>query len=91
MQNKTSALILPAAILAVIILFLFNAKPAQTVKDVQYFHNGEMLLPDYAITDTLIVIDAASLNKEIGAIEQGIVDGTDGDISEIFYKYCSVK
>ena len=58
---------------------------------VEYFKQGDTLLPDYACPDTLIVIDAAGLNKAIAPIEQGFEDATDGNISAVMYQYCIIK
>ncbi len=58
---------------------------------VEYFKQGDTLLPDYACPDTLIVIDAAGLNKAIAPIEQGFEDATDGNISTVMYQYCIIK
>lgn len=49
------------------------------------FKAGEILLPDYACNDTLIVVDAVGLNA---AIEQ--CDGSDGDIAAVLYRHCAV-
>lgn len=79
-----------------IAIFLFCSCSKQSRLDkkpvyVQYFKLGEVLLPDYAITDTLIVIDAIGLNKAVGLFEQGIIEGTDRNIVDVFYKFCIVK
>lgn len=55
---------------------------------VQYFKQGQVLMPDYAIPDTLVVTDADGLNKAIAPIEQGLIDGSDKSIADTFYKYC---
>lgn len=59
--------------------------------EVTYFYNGEVLLPDYANPDTLIVTNAEALNEAMAPIEQGLVDAGDGDIAEVLYRYCVVK
>jgi len=56
--------------------------------NVEYFKNGQILVPDMVIKDSLIVMDAAALNYDMGRIEQGLIEATDGEISAIFYKHC---
>lgn len=50
------------------------------------FTNGEILLPDYAHIDTLIVVNATALNK-IFDVELP-EPATDGEISDVLHKYC---
>lgn len=50
------------------------------------YYDGEVLLPDYAHPDTLIVVDAKSLNM---AMKHS--DGSDGNISYILHVYCYSK
>lgn len=49
------------------------------------FKAGEILLPDYAHDDTLIVVNPDGLNAEIE-----MCDGSDGDISAVLHRYCAV-
>lgn len=49
------------------------------------FKAGEILLPDYACSDTLIVVNAERLNKEINEC-----DGGDGDIDSILHRNCII-
>lgn len=49
------------------------------------FHKYEILYPDYAHTDTLVVIQADSLNW---CMEHYDI-ASDGDISDVLYAYCS--
>jgi hypothetical protein len=56
------------------------------VSDIEYFKEGEILLPDYACSDTLIVIDAAGLNKGMA-----LIDGTDGEIDSVLHIHCKIK
>lgn len=53
----------------------------------QYF-NGEVLFPDYAISDTLVVNDAAALNYIFDSSETKDVPATDGEINEVLRRYC---
>lgn len=46
-----------------------------------YFYNGEILLPDYAHTDTLVVTDAAFLNTKL--VDNAYDVQSDGDISDL--------
>jgi|GEM_PF-3020475 len=48
------------------------------------FKAGEILLPDYAHNDTLVVVDPVGLNS---AIEDC---WTDGDIAAALYRHCAV-
>ena len=59
--------------------------------NVEYFKKGDVLLPDYACSDTMIVVDAIGLNKDIALIEQGIIESSDSEIDSTFHLYCSVK
>jgi hypothetical protein len=61
-----------------------------TVK-VDYYKNGDVLLPSYACVDTLIVLDADGLNADMALIEQGVIDGTDSDIDSILHIHCKIK
>ncbi len=86
------------AILICFALFLFAycfhrdcVKIDKGVAYVEYFKQGDILNPDYACPDTLIVVDAIGLNKAIAPIEQGKQDASDGNIAAIMYKYCKVK
>lgn len=60
------------------------------VSNVEYFKNSDTLYPDYAIPDTLIVMDAHSLNVSMSYIEQGIIESSDKELSDLFYKYCKL-
>lgn len=65
-----------------------EADKAAQPENVEYFKNGQIIYPDYAIPETLIVINAAALNYDMGRIEQGLIEATDGEISTVFYKHC---
>jgi len=47
------------------------------------FRRWEIILPDYAHDDTLVVIDPEGLNRGIDSC-----DGSDGDINIVLHKYC---
>jgi hypothetical protein len=94
-RNNYTALLIPF-----FIAVLFNLpacykgidEPVKQPVYIEYFKNGQILLLDMAIPDTLIVTDAEGLNKAIAPIEQGFSDfGSDKDISDLFYKYCKIK
>jgi len=70
----------------------FNCPPTTTQPEkIEYFKPGQVLYPDYACTDTLIVMDADGLNRDIKAIEQGLIDATDDEIDSILHLYCIIK
>ena len=60
---------------------------------VPYFKSGDILYPDYACPDTLIVRDAIGLNKAFAPIEQGISGNDFGDMQydSLFHVYCTIK
>lgn len=64
-----------------------KAQPA----NVEYFKQGDTLLPDYVCTDTMIVIDASGLNKALAYIEQDFTKGSDSDYDSIIHTYCIKK
>jgi len=43
----------------------------------------EIILPDYAHSDTLVVIDPDGLNRAVDSC-----DGSDGDINIVLHQYC---
>ena len=68
-----------------------RSKDYAKVVPVEYFKQGQLLEPDYACPDTLIVKDAVGLNKAMGLIEQGVIDATDYEIDSVLHAYCEVK
>lgn len=60
----------------------------ETLATVKYFNNGDTLLPDYAISDTLIVKNADGLNKACAEFEQDTSKGSDEDYDSLFHVYC---
>lgn len=60
-----------------------RASKTEFKQDRANFKNGEILLPDYAHTDTIVVMDADGLNE---AIEK--VDGSDGEIDSVLRLFC---
>lgn len=62
---------------------------AKVARPVEYFKNGQVLLPDYACPDTLIVRDAVGLNAAMGLIEQGLSgqDFGDAQFDSLFHEY----
>lgn len=61
---------------------------APVTTDSVWYHNGEVLLPDYVHSDTLIVTDATFLNKWLICNEYNV--GGDGDIDDLLHKGCIV-
>jgi hypothetical protein len=59
--------------------------------DVEYFKDGQILLPNYSCSDTLIVNNAKELNKAVAYIEQGIIDDTDYNMDSLFHAHSTVK
>lgn len=59
-----------------------------TPVNVEYFKAGDTLYPDYACPDTLIVTDAAGLNKAMAYLEQDFTKGSDSDIDSTIHIYC---
>lgn len=69
-------------------LFLFLAGCKQQPKYIEYFKNGQILMPESKGGDTLIVDDARGLNLEMGEVEQGLKDISLQGIDSIFNKHC---
>ena len=67
-----------------------NNKPVKQAVSVEYFKQGQILLPDMCCADTLVVIDADGLNKAFAPIEQGIEGDNFGDMQydSLFHVYC---
>lgn len=61
------------------------------IQDVPYFNLGQVLLPDYVCPDTLIVTNAAKVNRAMAYYEQGILDGGDGLIDSLMHTGCKIK
>lgn len=81
--------ILAAIFLAVIVFSILSCKGENKEPVyVEYFKNGQVLLPDYACPDTLIVIDAIGLNKAMAYVEQDIYWGSDADCDSLIHIYC---
>jgi len=57
---------------------------------VEYYKTGDTLYPDYACSDTLVVVDEHSLNIAMAYIEQDTTGerGGDLDIDSTFHKFC---
>lgn len=78
-----------AGLCLAIIALMYVAKFKQPYKPVfkqnrADFKNGEIILPDYAHDDTLVVVDSEGLNKGIEDC-----DGTDGDIDSVLHRFCT--
>lgn len=70
---------------AVMMMAIISCKEHRKPVDVPYFKDGQVLLPDYACPDTLIVMDAETLNKNFAYYEQDIGWGTDADIDSLLH------
>lgn len=51
------------------------------------YKNGDVIYPDYAISDTLIVLDACGLNKDLKRLKPS----TDLEICNVFHRHCGLK
>ena len=92
--NIFKAIGIPAVLCSLVYAGCFvkaNEFPSQKPVYVEYFKPGQVILPDYACSDTLIVKDAEGLNIAMGYIEQGIIDATDDCIDSTFHCYCTIK
>lgn len=89
---KTEIKLYSIFLMVAVFSFTFNGC-REEVKPVyvEYFKNGQVLLPDYAVSDTLIVVDAEGLNKAMAMEEQGINDYGDSEIDSIFHHYSKIK
>ena len=67
-----------------------NPQDGQQLQPVneQHFTIGQILLPDYACADTLVVVDDDGLNKALDNYE-----GFEGDAAcdSVFHQYCTIK
>lgn len=76
------------------ILPLFIASCSCTSKKtpvyIEYFKNGQIIPPDGLCEDSLIVIDAVSLNKAVSGYEQGFYMCGDDELDSVFHKYCKL-
>lgn len=68
----------------IFILLYFRSKSHIQHPGSQYIA-GEIIYPDYAHGDTLVVIDPDGLNDAMAVSE-----GTDWDINTILHRYCAV-
>lgn len=77
------------AVIAIVALITTRTqRPAQVPAfkpDRANFKAGEILLPDYAHDDTLVVINPSGLNRDIDNC-----DGTDWEIAGALYRHCAV-
>lgn len=73
-------------LIAGLITTAYHNKESQTapVPAPPQYKAGEMILPDYAIRDTLIVVDPVGLNRDI------VNAATDWEISEVMYLHCAI-
>lgn len=57
-------------------------------EDSTWFHNGEIIYPDYVQGDTLVVLNAEYLNRHVILNQYKDCDGSDGDIDYHLNKAC---
>ena len=91
-QIKDIALVLAFIIPGLAIMYVDITRVKEPVS-VEYFKQGQILLPDMVCSDTLIVVDAIGLNKAFAPIEQGISGNDYGDMQydSLFHQYCKIK
>lgn len=89
-RKKDYTLFLVLIIFIIAALCSCSHKEKKDPVSVGYFKQGQILLPDYACQDTLIVRDAAGLNKAIAYVEQynDTLVETDSEIDSLFHVYC---
>ena len=51
------------------------------------YKNGDVIYPDYAISDTLVVLDACGLNKDLKRLKPS----TDLGICNVSHMHCGLK
>lgn len=75
---------------AVVMMGIISCKEEKKVVDVAYFKDMQILPPDIACSDTLIVVDADGLNKAFAPVEQGLAghDWGDEQYDSLFHIYC---
>lgn len=64
-----------------------NHKGNKPTHSITQFTNGQILLPDYAHNDTLVVQDAASLNNAFDTTYNKVPE-TDQEINDALHNYC---
>lgn len=89
-SNATSNMFILIVIL-LFVLYMATCGDNKQPETVGYFNQGQILLPDMACPDTLIVIDAIGLNKGMALIEQGFIDASDYQIDSILHTHCVIK
>lgn len=85
---KTFATLVFAGFIALVIWVFVTGKHEPKVKQlvyVEYVKQGEIILPDYVCSDTLIVMDAETLNRNLAYYEQDISWGSDCDIDSLLH------
>lgn len=87
-KDYTIETILFCLLLAVLGSMVSCSKLIKVPVSVEYFKQGQILFPDYACPDTLIVRDAVGLNKAMAYVEQDIDWGSDADCDSLIHVYC---
>ncbi len=73
-------------LIAGLITTAYHKKESQTAKvpEAPQFKAGQMILPDYAVLDTLIVVDPVGLNRDI------VNAASDWEIANVMYLHCAI-
>lgn len=91
MKKSHIALLIIVSLSSFVLGHVTNCREGEKEKKpvyVEYFKAGQVLLPDYACPDTLIVVDAVGLNKAFAYVEQDIGWGSDADCDSLIHQYC---
>lgn len=67
-----------------------NQEPAKIEKTTFNYKTGQLLPPDMACQDSLIVRDADGLNKAMANLMQDQTKGSDSDIDSVLHRYCTI-
>lgn len=90
MKSPNHYLLAALFVIAILLLGCENTNPTNYTQS-NYFNVGDTLYPDYACSDTLIVINAKGLNRDMALIEQGMIYASDSSIDSVIHLYCFPK
>jgi len=74
-------------LLSIILIFLLSIN-CKSNDDKLQFSTGQVLYPDYACPDTLIVLDGPKLTKEMNNLLNNPIYGSDADIDSVLHRSC---
>jgi hypothetical protein len=83
-MKKSNAFFTAGLVLVILCIGLIPETNPDLHPKTRHYKNGDILLPDYACSDTLVVIDAEGLNKALDAS----YDIRDEDTDSLFHQYC---